>query len=278
MDIRKIWSYFFYIGEKGDKQIYEYTSKMSEKFDIEYNSNRGSYIFKITNNGKTTYSKEYRIKNLKNLNAKRRHAIERLERANFGLNIFDELEVNEKNVYKINPDILHILLNEGKVDFAKLYIKEVLGGETLNNPLKIKYVLNRDIKEGKFSPEENKAMKKMARLDRLANELIIVSKKREKIIEKPKMNVVEYLTPYFEAFKRALNTTKRTPAFAGLSYNYGRADKIRDIKARADERRLASNNIFNASFRNANTGKITAFGMAGSRQSNYRRNFDREER
>ena len=33
MDIRKIWSYFFYIGEKGDKQIYEYTSKMSEKFE-----------------------------------------------------------------------------------------------------------------------------------------------------------------------------------------------------------------------------------------------------
>ena len=33
MDIRKIWSYFFYIGEKGDKQIYEYTSKISEKFE-----------------------------------------------------------------------------------------------------------------------------------------------------------------------------------------------------------------------------------------------------
>ena len=33
MDIRKIWSYFFYLGEKGDKQIYENTSKMSEKWE-----------------------------------------------------------------------------------------------------------------------------------------------------------------------------------------------------------------------------------------------------
>ena len=30
MDIRKIWSYFFYLGEKGDQDIYEKTSKMSE--------------------------------------------------------------------------------------------------------------------------------------------------------------------------------------------------------------------------------------------------------
>ena len=33
MDIRKIWSYFFYLGEKGDQQIYENTSKMSEKWE-----------------------------------------------------------------------------------------------------------------------------------------------------------------------------------------------------------------------------------------------------
>ena len=33
MDIRKIWSHFFYIGEKGDQEIYENTSKMSEKFE-----------------------------------------------------------------------------------------------------------------------------------------------------------------------------------------------------------------------------------------------------
>ena len=33
MDIRKIWSYFFYLGEKGDKEIYENTSKMSEKWE-----------------------------------------------------------------------------------------------------------------------------------------------------------------------------------------------------------------------------------------------------
>ena len=33
MDIRKIWSHFFYLGEKGDKEIYENTSKMSEKWE-----------------------------------------------------------------------------------------------------------------------------------------------------------------------------------------------------------------------------------------------------
>ena len=33
MDIRKIWNYFFYVGEKGNKDIYEKTSKICEKWE-----------------------------------------------------------------------------------------------------------------------------------------------------------------------------------------------------------------------------------------------------
>lgn len=47
MDVRKIWSYFFNLGEKGDNDIYEKTSKMSEKWEKIYseleNSNDESY-------------------------------------------------------------------------------------------------------------------------------------------------------------------------------------------------------------------------------------------
>ena len=52
MDVRRIWSYFFNLGEKGDNEIYEKTSKMSEKWEKIYsdleNSNDDSY--NIANN------------------------------------------------------------------------------------------------------------------------------------------------------------------------------------------------------------------------------------
>lgn len=260
---------------------------LKEKVDIEYNSDRGSYVFRKVEDGQIKYSKEYRINNVKNLEAKRRHAIERLRRINFGINIFDELEISEKKLYKINPDIVHILINEGKIDYAKLYIKEVVGGESINNPLKIKYMLNRDNKKGKFSREENRAMKKMARLDGLANELVIFNDKKKKVIQKPKSNMIDYLKPYINSFKRVFNKPQPVSAPAitvsNISYNYDivRADKISDIKAKI-RRQNIKRTVFNPACRNTNTGKVVARGAVNNNAFNIerraKRNMALEER
>lgn len=175
-------------------------NKNCKNTQIEYNSERGSYMFKTLQNGKIIGSKEYRINDIKHLGAKRAMVLKRLRHMNFGVNIFDELEIDERNFYRINPDIVNIFLNEGQISNAKMYIKEVVGGETMHKPFEIRYVLNRDINKGIFSPEENKNMKKMARTDRLANELIIFSEKRNKKINKPKENSLLKVMAKFKKF------------------------------------------------------------------------------
>lgn len=162
-----------------------------EKMEIEYNSDRGTYQVKYLENCQVKSVKEYNIQNIKNLGAKRKNVLKRLTQYNYGINIFNELGVNENNFYKVNPDILHIFLCEGKIDNAKMYIKEVLGGLPLKKPFSIKYVLNRNLEKGVFSKEENKRMKKMARADRISNQLVLVSDKRKKEIAKPKISAVE---------------------------------------------------------------------------------------
>ncbi|MBR4260774.1 MAG: hypothetical protein IKQ33_02325 [Clostridia bacterium] len=165
-------------------------NKNIKNTQIEYNSNRGSYMFNTIENGTVVNSKEYKINDIKHLGAKRAMVLKRLRHMNFGVNIFDELEIDERNFYKINPDIVNIFLNEGQISNAKMYIKEVVGGETIHKPFEIRYVLNRNLNKGVFSPEENKNMKQMAKTDRLANELIIFSEKRKKMINKTKENTL----------------------------------------------------------------------------------------
>ena len=166
-----------------------------EKMEVEYNSDRGSYKVTYLDNRQI---KDYKIQNISNLAEKRKDVLRRLTQYNYGISIFDELGINENNIYKINPDIVHIFLCEGKIDNAKMYIKEVLGGLPMHKPFSIKYVLNRDLEKGVFSKEENKRMKQMAKADRISNQLVIVSDKRAKEIAKPQTSL------YIEEIKRNL--------------------------------------------------------------------------
>lgn len=201
---------------------------------IEYNSDRGSYLVSNYKNNNLMQVKEFKVQDIKHLGGKRKQVLDRLTHLNFGINIFDELEVDERDFYKINPDIIHILLNEGKVDYAKMYIKEVLDGTTINKPFKIKYVLNRNLKSGVFSPEENKNMKKMARLDRIANELVIVGKKKQKNIAKPKMNFVRMIKHYINP-----NPVVK-PEFA---FDTAKIARIKNIKMTKNPNVIHSQNV-----------------------------------
>jgi len=194
----------YYTDPYVNKKITQAYSKLSKKsmkmktkksniknngldFKIEYNSDKGLYEIAYLKNGQQVKSKEYKVKNIKNLDSKRKMVLDRLKKLNYGISIFKELGIEKDKFYKVNPDIIHILLNEGKLDYAKMYIKEVVGREPLHKPFEIKYVLNRNVKQGVFSAEENKAMKKMAKEDRLATNLVIFSSKKKKEIAKPQI-------------------------------------------------------------------------------------------
>lgn len=172
-------------------------NKTGKDLKIEYNSERGSYKIKIYEKDGLEKIKYYKIKNIKNLDRKRKRVLEDLKRLNFGINVFDELDVDEDKSYKLNPDIIHILVKEGKIDYAKMYIKNVLDESVLlYKPFEIRYELNKDLSKGVFSREENKNMKKMAKYDRLATSLIIIGKKKK--IKKPKVNVLQKAINYTE--------------------------------------------------------------------------------
>ena len=218
---------------------------------IEYNSDRGSYLVSNYKNNNLTQVKEFKVKDVKHLGGKRKQVLDRLTHLNFGINIFDELGINERDFYKTNPDIIHILLNEGRVDYAKMYIKEVIDGTTIHKPFEIKYVLNKDLKQGVFSPEENKNMKKMAKLDRISNELVIVGKKKQKNIIKPKLNFARKIKQYINP----------NPVFEPkFAFDTAKIARIKNIKMTKNPTVIRAENVSVPKLINKKTNKITADG------------------
>lgn len=163
---------------------------------IEYNSDKGCYYYECYKDGKRINHTEYKIKSVKFLNKKREYVLKKLTNINFGINIFDELNIDEKNFYRVNPDIVNILLNEGRIDMAKMYIKEVVGRETRFKPLQIKYNLNKDLNLGVLSREDNKEMKKLAKLDRISSRIVIIGNKKLKEIQEPVVSILTRLKSY----------------------------------------------------------------------------------
>ena len=162
---------------------------------IEYSSEKGTYEVRRIQKDGTELVKCYKMKNIKNINRKRKIILEKLKRMNYGIDIFDELDVDESKSYRLNPDIIHILLREGKIDYAKMYIKDVLNDNSImHKPFEVKYELHRDLSRGAFSYEENKAMKRMVKLDRVATNLVIIGTKKRKEIAKTKVSILEKIS------------------------------------------------------------------------------------
>lgn len=224
-----------------------YVDSMRDMVEINYDSARGSYLYKNIVDNKVVKTTEYSIDNVDDLDLKREDAMERLKQLNFGIDVVDELGINPKRLRKINPDIVTVLVNEGKIKHAKMYIKEVATGIKLNKPLKITYILDKDSKNGKFGPKDNKRMKKMAKADSVASEIKVVTKEKTKGIIKPK------LTWLSRIIIKKLRKTE--PELA----NY--IDSIPDIKEK-DIKRKTTNSDKQATIKalkNTNTGKIVAY-------------------
>lgn len=251
------------------------------KMDIEYNSDRGSYVINNFKNGKLVSSKEYNIADIRNLDKKRKYIANKLKKMNFGIDVFEELDVSKDKFYKVNPDIINILLSENKIDYAKMYIKEVIDCETMNTPLQIKYVLNRDLKKGRFSPEENQNMKKMAQKDWSASDLIIVGDKSQKKIIKPVQNPFTKIAQVFnfgsinQPRYNGMNLFKLSEVDSSFRTSRSKEKELTSFKKKIQVDNSYINSRFNnhsyfnkgisnnsktpnGSFRNTRTGKIVA--------------------
>ena len=222
-----------------------YVNSMKEMVEIDYDSARGSYIYKSLLDNKVIKTREYTIDNVDDLELKREEVVERLKQLNFGIDVFDELGIDSKKIRKVNPDIVNILLNEGKLKHAKMYIKEVITGIKLNKPLKITYTLDKDSKNGKFGPKDNNRMKKLAKADKVATETKVVVK--EKVNDKSELGWLS---------KLAINKLKKSEP--SLAYFIDDLSNIKeeDIKHNG----VSSNNEKTIkTYRNTNTGKIVAY-------------------
>ena len=85
-----------------------YVDSMRDMVEINYDSARGSYLYKNIVDNKVVKTTEYSIDNVDDLDLKREDAMERLKQLNFGIDVVDELGINPKRLRKINPDIVTV--------------------------------------------------------------------------------------------------------------------------------------------------------------------------
>lgn len=140
---------------------WNYKYSKVKKIKILYNSEKAEYIFIKKNNDKVTkrrYKFKEKFSDIENLQKK---ALKNLRKMNFGISIYEELGIEEESLKYLDPFVLTIFIEEGLLDYAKLYVKQ-LNGESQNKkyqlPFKIKYVIDMDYKNGVLTPVRNEIM------------------------------------------------------------------------------------------------------------------------
>ena len=188
MDVRKIWSYFFYLGEKGDEDIYEKTSKMSEKWENicqELDNSNDDIYEKVSNSVIRRAEKnrkeileikqneiekvcEDNINGIKNNNKELSGTMSREEKNRLGILIqnnlnIDQLKVIAKKIMgKDNIKVLEFDLDNlpyDKLKFLENYVNECVEKNNKNgNYLKNKNgnLNNKQNKKGKENEINNK--------------------------------------------------------------------------------------------------------------------------
>lgn len=137
---------------------YKYTRKKDVK--IIYNSENAEYLFIKKNNADGSIKrKKYKFKTkFSDIEQLQKSAIKNLRRMNFGISVYEELNIREECAKYIDPFIITIFIEEGYLDYAKLYLRQ-LNGESKNRkyqlPFKILYNIDEDFKNGVLTPIRN---------------------------------------------------------------------------------------------------------------------------
>ena len=140
----------------------EWNNKYKRKEDVKilYNSEKAEHIFIVKNkNGKCIKRKRYRFKpTFSDIEVLQKKAIKNLKSMNFGISIYEELNIEEQNIKYIDPFILTIFIEEGYLDYAKLYIRQLHTGSKSKQdqlPFKIRDNIDENFNNGVMTPMRN---------------------------------------------------------------------------------------------------------------------------
>lgn len=173
------------------KKLNKWNSKYKKEADVEiiYNSPKAEYIFIKKNNNITSIKKKkYKFnRNFSDIEQLQKKAIKNLKKMNFGISIYEELNVDENCFRYIDPFIITIFIQEGYLDYAKLYLRQV-NGESKNAkyqlPFKIIYNIDENFKNGILTPVRNEIMAIIAE----RNSLSVAELRKIKKINKDNLN------------------------------------------------------------------------------------------
>ena len=154
---------------------------------IEYNSKNAEYIFTQKINDEIVKKKRYKFKSkFSDIEQLQKKAIKNLRQMNFGISIFEELNISEDCFKYIDPFALTIFIEEGNLDYAKLYLRQ-LNGESQSKkyklPFKIIYNIDEDFQNGRLTPIRNEIIAIIAE----RNALFVAEIKKVKSLKKAKI-------------------------------------------------------------------------------------------
>ena len=146
------------------KKLNQWNNKYKKEGDVEiiYNSPKAEYIFIKKGKNTDIKRKKYKFKTkFSDIEQLQKKAIKNLKKMNFGISIYEELNINEDCFKYIDPFIITIFIQEGYLDYAKLYLRQV-NGESKNSkyqlPFKIIYNIDENFKNGILTPVRNEIM------------------------------------------------------------------------------------------------------------------------
>ena len=131
--------------------------------------------------------KRYKFKSkFSDIEQLQKKAIKNLRQMNFGISIFEELNISEDCFKYIDPFALTIFIEEGNLDYAKLYLRQ-LNGESQSKkyklPFKIIYNIDEDFQNGRLTPIRNEIIAIIAE----RNALFVAEIKKVKSLKKAKI-------------------------------------------------------------------------------------------
>lgn len=137
-----------------------YIYEENKKIKIVYNSEIAEYMFTEVNNDEQLKKKKYKFKTkFSDIEELQKNALKNLKKINFGISINEELKLNENCIKYVDPFILTIFIEEGYLDYAKIYLRQ-LNGEIKNQNtqllFKIIYKIDNNFENGILTPLRNK--------------------------------------------------------------------------------------------------------------------------
>lgn len=135
------------------------SNKTKADVKIKYNSLNAEYIFIKKTDNAIAKKKKYKFNTkFSDIEQIQKSAIKNLKKMNFGISIFEELKLDEESIKYIDPFIMTIFIQEGYLDYAKLYLRQINEGtkNTKNKlPFKIIYNIDKNFKNGVLTPIRN---------------------------------------------------------------------------------------------------------------------------